>query len=253
MNKKKILEIIGVLFFSLVCVGSFLFFLKFIGLIDYRYNIIKEKTFNASDVGDIDILINAGHLYVKNSEDSSIKVTIYGENENDAVVKMIDDKLVINYPEYANSYYNMGNYSMDIILYLPRDFKNNVMVKSDEGDVSFESFPLANINIKSDFGGINVNEVNNLEIEADSAWIKINKVKNKLNISCDYCDTRIYDFDIKEDSSIINNYGYIVIDKVANAKISASSNRSVKVKGSDDTSSINLKLSSNDSYIKVNQ
>lgn len=250
--KKSLKKNIKLVIISLTILFLILFWLKFLGIIGYRYNIIYRNEVDNKNIDKINVLINAGTLFIKETDNENIKVVAYGQYSKDITVKEEENTLIIDYPTYANSYYNMGNYSMDVILYVNKNYSGEFNITGDEGNFEIGNYEKANLALKSDRSDIKISSINTLNIESNDGTYNINKVSNKVAIKCRYCDVNIESLNIKENSNIENDTGHIYINKTNDINIDAKSNRKLKINGDNDASDITLKINNKNGRVKVN-
>lgn len=236
----------------IIAIIYILFFSYFIGLIGYKYNIIYENTFSNTSITKVNILINAGNLKIINSNNNDIKITAYGEHKEDINVTINDNLLNINYPIYANSYYNLGNYSCDVILYLPNTI-NDINIVSDEGDIFVGDFSQSTVNIISKDGSINLGNFNNVYLDYNTLFgnIYIEEVNNKIEANGSG-DIIINELNINENSYInVDDLSKIIINQVNDINIEANTNRKINISHDNNNSNIKLLLHSKDGNIIV--
>ena len=209
--KNKGIIIFLITFLGLLVIGITILF---IGLLTGRYNfknfkilsghkeIISERNFN-DEFNSIKIVSDISDIDIKNSNDSTIKVVVKGNKEKSKLdYSFNDNTLNINYKHDKCRFFCFNNTGGEITIYLPNGYDKDIDIKTDVGD-------------------IDINNINNIKIDSDTGDIDINNINNKANIKTDVGDIDIDNLNIKEDSSIISNVGDIKIKNASNIKIDA--------------------------------
>lgn len=238
-----------------------------------------EKTFD-------EIIINSSssNIYIKTSEDNSIKAVVYSDEETN--VTELDNKLTITTKE-KNCIGFCINYAVTKIeVYLPKNYKNNINITNNYGDIEIDEFLNANmeileesgdvkiiggnnIKVTNDYGDIKINNandidikesagdviidsVNNVKVENDYGDIKIDKVNNYLDLNNDCGDIELENIVLNKNSSITDSYGDIKIGKTNEIYIDAKTDLGdVKINNNYNKSDINLKITNDCGDIKV--
>lgn len=151
----------------------------------------------------------ASDISIKNSDKEDIEVLIYGTLEN-TFVEEKDKELEIVTREKECIGFCFRNTIAKVIVYLPKQYQNNISIKNKFGDIEIEDFSLANINIEEDCGDVNIYAGKDISIKNNYGDITIHK-GNKVTI-----DEKAGDIKMDEiEEAILNNaYGDITIEKV---------------------------------------
>ena len=186
-------------------------------------NIIYDKQFELEDIKDIGIKQDAGDIIIKESENDSIKVVLYGENEGDAQVELNNGKLTIDNTHNRRSFvfFNFGVTKNDIIIYVPSNYSNNVKINNDYGECKITDLENATINIDCDCGNVEIGKIKNAIIKCDYGNIEIKEIMNKCDIKADCGNIQIDTISIKENSSIKADLGNIDINNTNDIYIDA--------------------------------
>ena len=186
-------------------------------------NIIYDKQFELEDIKDIDIKQDAGDIIIKESENDSVKVVLYGENEGDAQVELNNGKLTIDNTHNRRSFvfFNFGVTKNDIIIYVPSNYSNDIKIKNDYGECEITDLENATVNINCDAGNVEIGKIRNATIKCDYGNIEIKEIMNKCDIKADCGNIQIDTISIKENSSIKADLGNIDINNTNDIYIDA--------------------------------
>lgn len=186
-------------------------------------NIIYDKQFELEDIKDIDIKQDAGDIIIKESENDSVKVVLYGENEGDAQVELNNGKLTIDNTHNRRSFvfFNFGVTKNDIIIYVPSNYSNDIKIKNDYGECEITDLENATVNINCDAGNVEIGKIRNATIKCDYGNIEIKEIINKCDIKADCGNIQIDTISIKENSSIKADLGNIDINNTNDIYIDA--------------------------------
>ena len=186
-------------------------------------NIIYDKQFELEDIKDIDIKQDAGDIIIKESENDSVKVVLYGENEGDAQVELNNGKLTIDNTHNRRSFvfFNFGVTKNDIIIYVPSNYSNDIKIKNDYGECEITDLENATVNINCDAGNVEIGKIRNATIKCDYGNIEIKEIMNKCDTKADCGNIQIDTISIKENSSIKADLGNIDINNTNDIYIDA--------------------------------
>lgn len=162
-----------------------------------------------NNMNEININVEAGHIYVKNTEEEQIKVLIYNEEKN-STVNNSNGKLDINVKAKKCKFLCMNRIISKVEIFIPNNYSNKINIENNFGNVEVEEFMNANIEIEENFGDIKVEEVNKIKVNNDLGNVNIVKA-NIANI-----EVSAGDIEIKEVNEITaeNNLGDIEIKKI---------------------------------------
>lgn len=294
MMKNKGLIISLVVFLVIVCVLLICFMVSVINgkhvltkifISDRQSNkLVINKTYE-NNFEKININVGAGDVYVKESNDNNIKVFIYGEKENTKVSTNDGDlSIFVKEKNCFGFCFNITKNKIEV--YLPKNYKNNIVINSKHGDVNIDSFLNANVNVdaglgdilikgalttkvSNDCGDITINRAKNISVNASAGDIiigtanninarnnygdiEINNVLNYINIDLDCGDVQIKNVNINKNSTITNNYGDVKISLTNNIYIDAKTDLGdVDINHNDRMSNSTLKIKSNCGDIEV--
>ena len=293
--KNKKLGIILIIVFSLLAI--FLTFFM-IGLINKKFKfpnfrfsgkvsseIILEETYE-NLFNEIKLDVAAGNIEIKESEDSKIKVTIYGDKE---LLKYDDNdnKLYIKLESKQCIGFCFNQTINKVVIYLPQEYDEKINIENNYGDIEIGQFLKVNIDIREDCGDvsvlggkeirvknnygdikieeaysvdleesagdINIGKVYDAKIENNLGDININEVLNFVDIEEDCGDIKIDSLTINENSNIINNLGDIKIGSTNEIYIDAETDLGdIKINENFRKSEITLSIKNDCGDIKVN-
>ncbi len=215
MMKNKGLIISLIVFLVIVCILLICFMVNVINgkhvltkmfVSDRQSNkLVIDETYE-NDFEKININVDAGDVYVKESNDNNVKVLVYGEKEN-TKVNATDDNLSIVAKEKKCFGFCFNVIKTKIEVYLPTDYKNNIVINNKYGDVNVGSFLNANVNVDANCGDVLIKKALNAKVNNDYGDIKINNAKD-VNVNASYGD-----IELGKVSNVIvkNSYGDIEV------------------------------------------
>ena len=157
----------------------------------------------------------------ENTDDQKVKVLVYGEQNRQIDVSVDNGKLKIDNTKSKRVVFSFNNHIDEITVYLPRNYNKEINVKSDYGNVDMIDLENATINIEESCGDINLGKVKNLQIDSDYGSIDVDTVLNKLDIEIDCGDLKIKNIELKENSKIKNDLGDVKIGNTNDIYIDA--------------------------------
>ena len=218
-------------------------------------NIIYDNQFDLEKIKKIDIKQDAGDILIKESENDSIKIVLYGENEEDAQVELNNGNLTINNRHSRKNFglFNVGNIKNDIILYVPSYYSNEININNDYGKCEVADLENATLNIDCDAGDVEVGIIKNATIKCDYGNIEIKEITNKCNINANYGNVEIDTISIRENSNIKSDYGNIEINNTNDIYIDAEVDLGkTKINNNNRNSEIVLKIECDCGNITIN-
>lgn len=225
---------------------------------------VYDNTFNK-----IDIRANAGDIYIKESLNNEVKVIVYGD-KNRTSVSVGDNELLIESKIKSCVGICFNRKMAKIELYLPSDNEGSIEIKNNYGDIDIDSFKNMDINIDEDCGNIEISNANKVDIKQSAGDIeigevtdiivknnlgdtKIEKVNNYLNIKSDCGDVEIDSVNLQKDSYIKNDLGDIEIGSTNEIFINASTDLgSLEIKNNFNKAETTLKIENDCGDIEVN-
>lgn len=217
------------------------------GILNFGYKnkeVIFDESFKKEDVKSIDIKQDAGNIIFKETSNDNIQVVAYGEEREDIVVNLSNNKLTIDYTRKNKwRFISLGNISNDIIVYIPSDYSNDIRLKSNLGDCELIDLENATLDIDCDAGNVELGKVKNANIRCDLGNVEIKEVFNKCTIRVDAGNVEIAKLSIKEDSNIKADLGNIDIKEIGDMFVDATVDLGKSnINGSNRNANVTLKL-----------
>lgn len=185
-------------------------------------NIILEKNLEMSNIENIEINQDYGDVKFEESEDNNIKVKIYGKDEKDAKVELMNNKLKIeNINRRKFALINLGTRKSEIIVYLPKNYSKDIDIKVNCGNATLENTDNANIKVECNAGNVKLKKAKNANIKCDLGDVKAEEILNKCDIEVDCGNVKIEKLTLNEDSKIKLNLGDVKIDQINEIYIEA--------------------------------
>lgn len=261
-----------------------------LGHFKFQTKISNELAFNQeyeTIFENIKIDSKASDIEIKDGNDSKVKVVIYG-NKDEAKVEVINNNLNIKSTEKGCIGFCINMTIAKIEVYLPSKYSGNIYIENNYGDVNIDKFDnlffnatldagditvdsLKSAKIKNSYGDIKISgyskeldidqdcgdvevfEVDRIKVENNYGNINIKKVNKYLEIKEDCGDVEINTINIKENSSIQNNYGDIELGSTNEIYIDAKTKLGdTKINNNYQKSDITLSLENNCGDIEVN-
>lgn len=229
--------------------GKFRFF-KFFNM--RSKNVIFDETYKVESVDDLEIISTAGNVELKESTDGEIRVIAYGEDANDLETTLDNNKLRVDYSKISKKFIGFNFYINDIIVYLPKEYSDNIKIDAQYGDIDICELENATINVKEQCGDVKINKVKDVFIDNQYGDIEIDTVSNKceLNLSCG--DVKINSLEIKEDSYITSSLGDVKILNAKNVYVDAKTKLGdTKISNNDRYAEATIKIENSCGDIKV--
>ncbi len=203
--KNKGLIISLIIFLSIIVIGLIVLFIialnhNFSFNIDiFNTKISTEKIYekNYEEIfNKIIINSNASKIEIKETNKEIIEVEVYGKEEKLTVKDK--ENLEIEYRETKCNFFCFNREIAKIVIYLPSNYENEVIIKNDLGNIEIGKFENITLDIEEDASNIKIEEAKNIKAKNDAGNITIGKV--------DIADLE-------------DNAGNIKVDKVNIAKI----------------------------------
>jgi len=234
---------------------------------------------------EIKINTDASDVYVKESSDNNVKVLVYGD-EDKSKIDVNGNSLNISSKEKKCFGFCFNVTKAKVEVYLPKDYKNSIVINNKYGDVNVGSFLEAKVSVNAscgdvlikgalnakvdnDYGDIKINNAKDANVTASAGDIKIGKVNNVtvknsygdieisnvlefMNIEADCGNVEIKNVNINKNSSIKDDFGDIEIDNTNDIYIDAKTDLGeVDVKRNNRMSNITLKIKNSCGDIEV--
>lgn len=194
-NIKKLSLWLALIAFVCIAGAAFLFYVIDIQAYkEYLYDVNQEKSFGVENVKSINIDSFKAKVNVIETDDNNVKIHIYGKiysKDNklkNPVIELNDGKLIVkerNEPKIRIGInLNIGDWfgenKMIIDLFLPKVYKEKLMIESSSGDVIADSINLKDLDIDTFSGDIKINRIttDNAGLETSSGNIAVGDITN---------------------------------------------------------------------------
>ncbi len=210
-NKKLIILIIILLSVIAIALSGILIMLIMKGsflipeIFDFNYNksssqVFYDESYNADTIENINIDSDCGDIYIRTSNDNSIRVAAKGRYKDALSVSNNNGSLSVIYNPESKANLFSTKWSCDIAVYLPENYQKPISIDLSYGDI--EAAELSSANIQSSYGDI-----------------EINRISGKFDIKSNCGDIEINSININEKSSIASNLGDISIEQTNDIRI----------------------------------
>ena len=208
-NKGVIIFFIVLFFLIAILLLSILIYSFNIGKINIsKKDLILTKSYSSSynDVENIDIkLISTDIKFIK-SKDNNIKIDYYDSDNNknkEIELKKVNNTILFNVKLKNNSCFLSCHYKSRAFVYLPKNYKGKINVKTISGNIKILENINNSIKIESISGDVNALNFNNdVNIKTNSGDIEVKEINKKLNIKTVSGDINIDKLNINKDSKI---------------------------------------------------
>ena len=128
--------------------------------------IIYDKGYDVGLINNIEVLSSAGDVKIEESNDSNVRVLVYGKEDDGLRVDLENGNLKVDYREHHKHHIiSFGGYLSEIIIYVPKTYDKNLDLKLDYGDLDITSIENASIKVNESCGDIKAGKVKNIEME----------------------------------------------------------------------------------------
>ena len=231
--KNKSLIIAFIVFLVIIIAALLMIMVKFINggsFMMFGHSVSKEKVleqiYDLYETVNIDT--NMADINIKVNDENNIKVVIYGDKERTNVEEK-EEKLNIETKMKKCNVFCFNYKIAQVNIYVPVNYKGNIIINSDIGDVTIERLEnlsldlttnvgdteidsINSANISSKTGDINIKKINNIVVDTNVGDIRIDSVNEYLNLKSNTGDIKIKEVYLTKNSNITNNVGDIKID-----------------------------------------
>jgi hypothetical protein len=278
--KNKTTSIICVVL--LLCLACGLGFAMFLGILhtdihNFRFSagtserLALDREFSYEGINNIDIDADAANIkYIHGSEDSEkIAVKIYASEDKNVDAYTKDENLAISVKNSCRWF--CLNFETDRVeITLPEKYAGKFTINSDAGSIESENFSMADYDIRSDAGDIDIPAAKSLRIDSDAGNIKlgsietifidddagnidINECFGSLEIKSDAGNININELQLSHDSSIKSDAGKIRINNAGNVRVETEGDfTKFNINNHYEGSTIKLKISVDAGSVDVN-
>lgn len=216
-------------------------------------NVILEKTFEISNIENIEITQEYGDITFEENAEDNIKVIIYGKNTGNANANLNHNKLEIDYKDRNRFiFFNFGLRKSEIKVYIPSTYAKEINTKVDCGNTKINSLENAVLNARCNAGNVEFEKIKSANIKCDIGNIEAEEIGNKCNIELDTGNVKIEKLDLKEDSKIKIDLGDVKIMQTNDIYIEAKTDLGdTKINKNSRISNVMLKIHVDCGNIKV--
>lgn len=218
-----------------------------------EYTLVTDTAYENS-YHTIDISSDCGNIFVLNSEDSQLHLKIWADEDEVSIVEG-GDRLSITANARGTTHIGINNVKLQQVrveLYLPADFDQQLITKTDYGNVEAESFPQLQLKAESAYGSLSLDEAASLEAELEYGSIKAGTVYDAVAAACEMGNIDIEKLLITTDSKVTCEMGNIRIDSAPTALVSADTDLgSVEVRPNPTDATVQLILENDNGNITV--
>lgn len=253
----------------------------------YKVNdeLVLEQTYDIK-FNEIDIETKMTDIYIKQSEDDTIKILLYGEKDY-ITLNEKNNKLFIDTNEKNYIVFDFYSFVSKIELYLPKEYSELIRIDSEYGNIEIDNFINSTLYVDQEYGSfislgldfikidnysgnvelkeatkarvsasssdIKIGTVKDLEVENEYGDIEIESVDEYLKLSNESGNIKINNVVLEKDSYIESKYGDIEINTINEIYIDAKSDHGkVEVKNNNKESDIVLKIHNKSGDININ-
>ena len=182
-------------------------------------NLIIDEIYDV-DFTTIDITSVAGEISIKQSEDHTSHLIVYGEKKyvsvscDESVLNIVNNKKV-------SSFFITRSTIAYIELYLPKEYENIIDIECDYGNVTIDKFENAFMKVKVNAGNICLKEAKEADLKNNCGNIEVDSIYS-INAENDLGNITIGS--VLETLDVSNDCGNIEIDSIHlihNGKIQA--------------------------------
>ena len=231
----------------------------------YSENLIEEETFE--EMKDIKVNTKSVDVLVETGDEEVINVKLYSDDAEE--YSITDGKTINVVLKNKNKVFNLFRKGGRVVITVPKDFENKIIVNGGVGDVKLSSLPNAYLSVDKSVGDVKAEKINKADIRITTGDIKISKineldakittgdvklgsVNGYVKIASTTGDIKIEKANILENSSIKNNVGDVKIESINKIYVDAKTNvGDVKIGTIDRRSDVELVITSNIGDVKV--
>ncbi|MDE5587495.1 MAG: DUF4097 domain-containing protein, partial [Bacilli bacterium] len=181
--KNKTLIILSIIILSVLTIGLTIFMIFMIGG-NFRFrnftifqtvskNLAFEQIYE-EDFDKINLDVDAGDIFIKESADDKVKVLVYGDEE-DITVNANGGQLKIDVKDKKCHFLCFKRTISKVEIYLPSDYSQLIQIENDYGDTKIEKYLSADIDVVQKYGDISIDGAKEVEIKNDYGDIIIDK------------------------------------------------------------------------------
>ena len=192
-------------------------------------NLVDNFKTSYEEVEKIELNLISTDVEIKEGSNEQVQIEYYSNKENNAKIEYTKGTIKIDEEKYNTTCIGFCNIRRKTILYIPKEYINDIEITTISGDLRSEIDLIENntkitttsgdVNIKntksSDItttsGDIKINTTNKLNIKTTSGDVEIKEVLETLNVKTISGDVEIETLSIKEQSNINTTSGDVKI------------------------------------------
>lgn len=204
----------------------------------------------------IDLDMEFGDIYLKQSLDDKVHVKVYSDDDKMAS-SISPERLSISFAEEKSHFFNFSfaRVRSKIEVYLPKEYQNHIELTNNYGDIETDTFSETKFQVEADCGDVSIRGAQTIDIEnrygditlgtvkvakvvadcgdvvisnvgeliAENSYgdITVDVVDDFLKIKADCGDVFLTSVTLGKNSSIENSYGDVSIKDIANVYVEA--------------------------------
>lgn len=229
--KNSTIVLIVIMAFMALLITAFMIFLlvdnnTFFFVFNSKTTLLLDEVYE-ENVSKIDVDVISADIHIKEAEDNTLRVVAYGKEKETIESTFENDTLSIR--RTGNQFcFGFCFGKEEITIYMPRDNKVDMVLKTVSGDIEIASFLYSNVDAKTTSGDIKVEEVSNVklksvsgdiylekgssvEVASTSGDLRLNNVLTSINAKSVSGDIRIEKLELEMDSTIHTTSGDVTI------------------------------------------
>lgn len=229
--KNSTIVLIVMMSLMAILVTAFMVFLlldnrSFSFIFNSKTTLLLDEVYEES-ISKLEIDAISSDIHIKEAEDNTLRVVAYGKEKETIESTIENDTLKV---KRTGNHFCFGFCfsKEEITIYLPRDSKVDMDVKTVSGDIEIASFLNSNVEVKTTSGDIKVGEVsqtklktisgdiqlekgNAVEAQTTSGDLKLNHVLISINAKSVSGDIHIENLELESDSTLHTTSGDVTI------------------------------------------
>lgn len=215
-----------------------------------KTKIIYEENYSYEEVEQIVIEGSTTDVKIQTSSNPEIRVVVYGNKNEQATSQLDNHQLTVTKESKNQLCFGLCFTKDEIIVYIPADATIKIILQTSSGDVTFDAFRNIDLEVKTNSGDIEIEEISSIKASTTSGEVEIKSVKNAMieTSTGDIEISNLYEF-----ADLHTNSGDIEIQKFIIGRTSSIYTQSGDLSIAHLTDAyIDVKTSSGDVHIKEN-
>ena len=212
--------------------------------------VIFQKQYSSHQFEQIHLDLVSSDIDIRESSSDHIELRIIGREKNQFT---IDDQGMDLYVKKEKQLcFGICFNDTQVILYIPKNYENQISVETYSGDVKIEGEILANFDIKTLSGDVEADDLKTANIDTQSGDIEIARLQN-FQIVTASGDIEIDRVEMTENSEIATHSGDVEIKRTNQVRIEADTMSGEKhISESENMSKLKLRITTRSGDIEVN-